>query len=76
MDLDALRALLDDYDRAAAEVARLSRPDDLGSGERTARMSTLGAWEIQQMKCLDQIAALTGDADVEHARALLVSPRG
>lgn len=76
MDLDALRTLLDDYDRAAAEMARLSRPDDLGSGERTARMSTLGAWEIQQAKCLDQIAALTGDADFEHARALLVSPRG
>ncbi len=72
MDIDALRALLDDYDRAAAEVVRLSRPDDLGSGERTARMSTLGAWEIQQAKCLERIAALTGDTDVEHARALLV----
>lgn len=72
MDIDALRALLDDYDRAAAEVVRLSRPDDLGSGERTARMSTLGAWEIQRAKCLDRIVALTGDTDVEHARALLV----
>lgn len=73
MDLDALRVLLDDYDRAAAEVARLSRPDDLGSGERTARMSTLGAWEIQQAKCLERIASLTGDSDVEHARALLAT---
>lgn len=73
MDLDALRVFLDDYDRAAAEVARLSRPDDLGSGERTARMSTLGAWEIQQAKCLERIASLTGDSDVEHARALLAT---
>lgn len=76
MDLDVLRALLDDYDRATAEVTRLSRPDDLGSGERTARMSTLGAWEIQQAKSLDRIVALTGNTDVERARALLPPIQG
>ncbi len=75
MDHDVLRALLEDYDRAASEVTRLSRPDDLGSGERTARMSTLGLWEIQQAKCVERIAALTGDTDVERARALIAPPQ-
>jgi hypothetical protein len=69
--LDALRTLVGDYDHAAEEVARLSRPDDLGSGERTARMSSLSAWEFRQSRLLEQMAALTGDEDVEAARARL-----
>lgn len=68
---DALRALVEDYDRAAAEIARLSRPDDLGSGERTARPSSLGAWEFQRARTLERIAALTGDTEIEAARARL-----
>ena len=71
--LDALRALIEDYDRAAAEVARLSRPDDLGSGERTARLSSLGAWEFQQSRLIERIGALTGGGDLEAARALLAA---
>ncbi|MGE3855881.1 MAG: hypothetical protein AB7G21_02850 [Dehalococcoidia bacterium] len=69
--IDALRGLIEDYDRAAAEVARLSRPDDLGSGERTARLSSLGAWEFQQSRILDHIEALTGMRDIEAARVRL-----
>ena len=74
IDLEALRALLQDYDRAAAEVACLSRPDDRGSGERTARLSSLGAWEFQLAKVEERLVALTGDRDVEAARARLGQP--
>ncbi|MDA0302556.1 MAG: hypothetical protein O2822_08520 [Chloroflexi bacterium] len=70
--LDVLRVLIEDYDRAGAEIARLSRPDDLGSGERTARLSSLGAWEFQQARILERIVALTGDAEIEATRARLV----
>jgi hypothetical protein len=69
--IEALRALIEEHDRAAAEIARLSRPDDLGSGERTARLSSLGAWEFQQARVLQRIAALTGDEEIEAARARL-----
>lgn len=69
--LDVLRALVGEYDHATLEIARLSRPDDLGSGERTARLSSLGAWEFQQSRLIERIAALTGDRDVEAARARL-----
>ncbi|MEI7924755.1 MAG: hypothetical protein WCI61_00995 [Chloroflexota bacterium] len=70
-DAAALRTLVEDYVRAAAEVERLSKPDDLGSGERTARLSSLGAWEFQQTRILERIEALTGDTDIEAARARL-----
>ncbi len=70
-DAAALRTLVEDYVRAAVEVERLSKPDDLGSGERTARMSSLGAWEFQQTRILERIEALTGDTDIEAARARL-----
>ena len=78
LDTAAVRALLDEYDRAAAEVARLSLSDDLGSGERTARLSSLSAWEIQRERIADRIAALTGDAvrgasDIDRLRALVDS---
>lgn len=69
--VEALRALIEEHDRAAAEIARLSRPDDLGSGERTARLSSLGAWEFQRTRVLERIAALTGDEEIEAARARL-----
>lgn len=72
-DAAALRTLVEEFDRAAAEIERLSRPDDLGSGERTARMSSLGAWEFQQTRVLERIEALTGDRDIEAARAHLQS---
>ena len=82
-DRAALRGLLGDYDRAAAEVTRLSRPDDLGSGERTARLSSLGAWEMQQARIVERIAALAGGApgapyapDFDRLRALLGAPSG
>lgn len=68
---EALRALIEDYDRATVEVARLSRPDDLGSGERTARLSSLGAWEFRQSRILDQLEALTGTRDIEAVRVRL-----
>ena len=32
---------------ALAEIERLSRPDDHGSGERTARLAGLAAWEAE-----------------------------
>jgi hypothetical protein len=42
------RAALRARHRAAlAEVARLSVPDDHGSGERTARLAGLAAWEAE-----------------------------
>ena len=84
LDVTALLALLDDYDRATAEIARLSLPDDLGSGERTARLSSLGAWEAQQARILDRIAVLVGEAhrdvrgapDLDHLRALVEASAG
>lgn len=67
--LDAMRALIEEYDRASGEIARLALPDDLGAGERTARLSMLGAWEFRRSRIIEQIAALTGDGGVEVARA-------
>jgi len=69
--LRALRALIEDYDRAGAEVSRLSLPDDRGSGERTARLASLGAWEMRRSSLSSRILALSGALDVEAARALL-----
>lgn len=75
MDLDALRVLLDDHAHAAAEVARLSHPDDRGSGERTARLASLGAWEMRQASLVAQIEAITG-RDVRASQALLDDAAG
>ncbi|MGE3961726.1 MAG: hypothetical protein AB7F65_08615 [Dehalococcoidia bacterium] len=35
------------YRHALDEIARLSVPDDHGSGERTARLAGLSAWEVE-----------------------------
>jgi hypothetical protein len=67
--LVSLRGLIVDYDHAVVEIARLSRGDDLGSGERTARLSSLGAWETHQARLAARIAAVAGD--VTHARAIV-----
>ena len=66
-----LRALIEEHDHAATEFARLSEADDRGSGERTARLSSLGAWETEVARLVAQIAALSGGRDVEAARGLL-----
>lgn len=39
--------LLRRYREALAEIARLSQPDDLGAGERTARLAGLAAWQME-----------------------------
>lgn len=39
--------LLRRYREALAEIARLSQPDDLGAGERTARLAGLAAWQVE-----------------------------
>ncbi|MFA7249562.1 MAG: hypothetical protein WC273_07985 [Dehalococcoidia bacterium] len=70
-DIEQLRALLAEYDRATGEIAWLSRTGDLGSGERTARLSSLGAWEMHQSRIAQQIAAIAGDADLDRVRARL-----
>lgn len=48
------------YRAALAEVARLSVPDDHGSGERTARLAGLAAWEAEA----ERLRALLDDIDV------------
>jgi len=48
------------YRRARDEVARLSQPDDHGSGERTARLAALGAWELALDAARREVEALTG----------------
>lgn len=42
---------------ALAEIERLSRPDDHGSGERTARLAGLGAWEAEAERLRRLLAA-------------------
>ncbi len=70
-DLEALRALIADVDRATHEIARLSHEDDRGSGERTARMSSLGAWETNRARLLERIETMAGGADLDAVRTML-----
>ena len=70
-DRATLVALLAEHDHATSEVARLSEADDRGSGERTARLASLGAWETEVARLVAQIAASTRGRDVQAARALL-----
>lgn len=60
---EARRALIAEIDHAAAEIARLSHPDDRGSGERTARLASLGAWEMRHATLLARLAALAPPDD-------------
>lgn len=74
-DTEALRAALAAFDRAEAECARLRQPDDHGSGERTARLATLAAWEAARERALDLLEASCGKRDPAAARAALDEPR-
>lgn len=73
-DLDAVRAALAAYDQAEAECTRLALPDDHGSGERTARLSSLSAWEAARNRALDALEAASGTRDPAAARAALAQP--
>lgn len=53
-------ALAARYRHALDEVRRLSVPDDRGIGERTARLSGLGAWEIEAERVRAELERLTG----------------
>lgn len=57
---DALVGAKARYRRALDEVARLSRVDDHGSGERTARLAMLGSWEVALESARAEIERLTG----------------
>ncbi len=70
-DLGTLRRAIEQFERADAECARLAQPDDHGSGERTARLAALGAWEAARLRALDVLEVATGSRDVDWARALL-----
>ena len=62
-------AALAALDRAEAECARLTQPDDHGSGERTARLAALAAWEIARARALDALEAASGTRDPNEACA-------
>ena len=68
-DVEAARAALAAFDRAEAECVRLAQPDDHGSGERTARLATLAAWEAARTRALDALEAACGMRDPVEARA-------
>ena len=68
-DIEAARAALAAFDRAEAECVRLAQPDDHGSGERTARLAALGAWEAARARALDALEAAGGTRDPDVARA-------
>jgi formylglycine-generating enzyme required for sulfatase activity len=70
-DIKAIRAALTAFDHAEAECARLRQPDDHGSGERTARLATLAAWEAARERALDDLEASWGKRDPAEARAAL-----
>ncbi|MBM4410819.1 MAG: hypothetical protein FJ037_05795 [Chloroflexi bacterium] len=75
-DIEAARAALAAFDRAEAECARFERPDDHGSGERTARLAALGAWEVARERALDALEAACGTRDPAEARAGLGGSQG
>ncbi len=58
---ERVAALAARYRHAMDEIARLTVPDDRGIGERTARLSGLGAWEIEAERVRREIEALTGE---------------
>ncbi len=68
---EAIRAALTAFDRAEAECAHLRQPDDHGSGERTARLATLAAWEAARERALDDLEASCGKRDPAEARSAL-----
>lgn len=70
-DIEAIRAALDAYDCADAECVRLAQPDDHGSGERTARLAGLAAWEAARVRALDALELAAGTRDLAVARALI-----
>ncbi len=70
-DLDAVRAALLAYDAANAECGRLAQPDDHGSGERTARLAALAAWEAARGRALDALDTACSTRDPAEARAFL-----
>ena len=70
-DIETLRVAVDAYDRADAECVRLSQPDDHGSGERTARLAGLAAWEAVRVRALDAVEVAAGTRDLAAARALI-----
>ncbi|RJQ09658.1 MAG: hypothetical protein C4558_05940 [Dehalococcoidia bacterium] len=67
--IEAIRAALVAFDQTDAECVRLTRPDDHGSGERTARLAVLGAWEAARERALDALEAACGTRDPAEARA-------
>jgi hypothetical protein len=71
LDIETLRVAVDAYDRADAECVRLAAPDDHGSGERTARLAGLAAWEAARLRALDAIEVAAGTRDVAAVRALI-----
>ena len=60
--------LVEEYDRARSEIARLVHTEDRGSGERTARLSSIGGWEAQQTRVIERIVELIGIALVVEYR--------
>ena len=66
----ALRAAIEAYRQADAECVRLTTPDDHGSGERTARLSALSAWEAARGRALDAVEAIAGTRDLDLARRM------
>ncbi len=64
-----LAALIRRIDEAATQLAQLAVEDDRGSGERTARLGNLAAWQAERERLLDALEAATGVRDVEVARA-------
>jgi hypothetical protein len=57
---ERVAALAGRYRHAMDEIARLTVADDRGIGERTARLSGLGSWEIEAEHLRREIEALTG----------------
>lgn len=74
-DIEAVRAALAAFHQAEAECVRLARPDDHGSGERTARLAALAAWEAARTRALDALEAACGTRDPVEARAGLDAQR-
>ncbi|TAJ19823.1 MAG: hypothetical protein EPO65_05650 [Dehalococcoidia bacterium] len=66
-----MRAAIEAYQHAEAECIRLTAPDDHGSGERTARLSALSAWEAARGRALDAIEAIAGTRDLDLARRMV-----
>jgi len=59
--IEARSSLQQQYRDALAEVERLSVPDDLGVGQRTARLAGLGPWQAEA----DRLEALLSEPNDE-----------